>query len=98
MPARRMRALADDSTFIGSLVYPEATQRGFERSSEEREKEWVARLKTISCAKAANEVRARDLALLIWVDVNGEMRARRISLDHSKVSDFIPGFLERAAR
>lgn len=67
-----------------------------ERDRERRHDAWQKGLRDKSCQKAAEDVGALGNALLIWIDGNGEMRARRISREDSIIREFVPAYLRRS--
>lgn len=74
-----------------------ATAAQWERDRLQRNEGWRRGLRDKSCQKAAEDVAALGNALLIWVDSNGELRAQRISREHSVIREFVPAYLRRQA-
>lgn len=81
---------------IEAAVEP-ATAAQWEREREQRHVHWLRGLRDKSVQKAAEDVGALGNALLIWVDANGELRAQRISREHSVIREFVPAYLRRVS-
>lgn len=77
-------------------VVDPAVAAQWERDRQQRHSRWLSGLKDKSVHKAAEDVNALGNALLIWIDANGELRAQRISREHSIIREFVPSYLRRA--
>lgn len=97
MPARRMKALADDYSSAPAGIDP-AIAAAHERLEKHRRQEWLSALANKTVDKATRETSSRGNALLTWIDGNGVLCARRISLEESTIREHVPGFLRRGAR
>lgn len=98
MPARRLRTLADDETqSLGNVIYPPAARKQIELNAIERDREWIKRIRTISCQAAAEECRARGNGLLLSIDARGELKAQRVDIEASQIREFVPPYLRRSA-
>jgi hypothetical protein len=98
-PAEHLQIETEGATSPAQLPPVEAvdpiTASGWERDRQQRHAHWIRGLKDKSCQKAAEDVGALGNALLIWIDPNGELRAQRISREHSVVREFVPAYLRR---
>lgn len=73
-----------------------AARAQLERELDNMQRRWVQAVKNQSCEKAARDVHAqRGEALMLWIDHNGEMQARRICPETSTIRDFVPDYLRR---
>jgi hypothetical protein len=93
MPAKRLRAHADDEHAAG-VIDPE-TRAQWERAAENAHREWVESLRQRACDKAAADAACTGSALLLWTDQNGKLQARRISREDSQFREYVPDFLRR---
>lgn len=84
-----MTNTTDDLT----LVVPAAIER---READRRMLAWVRSIIHKPCIEAARLAGAhRGDALLLWIDANGELQARKISREQSTLREFVPEFLQR---
>lgn len=67
----------------------------FERHRARRHDAWVRSFEHRPVKKVAEGVAQRGDALLIWIDSNGELRARRVSREDSFYREFVPEYLRR---
>lgn len=67
-----------------------------QRAIDNEQRRWVEAIIGQTVDKAARAVHAeRGDALLVWIDPNGELQARRISREQSTIREYVPKFLQR---
>lgn len=81
---------------IEQFVEP-AVLAQWDRDRERRHEGWLRSLREKKVFEAAQQVSALGNALVLWVDVNGELQARRISREASVLREFVPGWMRRSS-
>lgn len=81
---------------LAEFVTPELLA-SWERDNANRHQKWVQRIKHTECLKAAQDVAALGNMLLLWIDANGELRARRVSKIDGVVREFLPDYARRTS-
>jgi hypothetical protein len=78
------------------VVYP--VEHAFPASEAQRHADFVARSRDLTCKVVAEEARARNMAVVVWIEPGGEYKAERVpreSLSRLMFGERIPDYLRR---
>jgi hypothetical protein len=68
----------------------------WQRAEENAHREWIESLRMRACDKAARDANlVNGAALLLWIEPDGSLNARRIDRSESLVREFVADFLRR---